>query len=294
VLKAWWIISQFRKTVQSGEASEAAVWPLLERPVLLAWKAILEDTGVFLQNSWDENVVAPSRGLSKMEQVYFFYGPQGKLHEFVDQFAKPFLVENESRLGKVLEEEVPLTSGFLSTLREEKQLRPSLASGKDTVHPVRVEPGQESRIDSDMNILEEKTEFLLDCGGTTFKASNQSKTSTTVFWSSATCGEPIITVFVSRDRSCADKASTMGTCVSAGSSSLIKRYTGQHGFLSFIQDFRDGSQVFRNNDFVDTEGTLHQYHINAVTVFYRASVQFALEKLISLLSGFTVPPTIVK
>ena len=101
---------------------EKSFWPLLERPVLIAWKVILEGCGEFIQKAWAENVVAPTKGLSELEQAEFLYGPQGKVREFVDKFVKPFLTDNESRLAQSLGEEVPLAPSFLKDLAGRKAI----------------------------------------------------------------------------------------------------------------------------------------------------------------------------
>src|SRR5262245_17784735 len=140
VFKAWWIISQFREQERSSDAAlNKSFWPLLEQPVRVAWRVILEGSGEFLQKTWAENVITPSKGLSELEQADFLYGPQGKVREFVDKFAKPFLADNESRLGQPLGEEVPLGLGFFKVLRDEKQVRPILELGRKTSFPVKVE-----------------------------------------------------------------------------------------------------------------------------------------------------------
>lgn len=121
VFKAWWMIDQLKEKEGSTHATLGkSFWPLLERPVLIAWKVILEGCGEFMQKAWAENVVAPTKGLSELEQAEFLYGPQGKVREFVDKFAKPFLGDNELRLAQSFGEVVPLAPSFLKTLRDEK------------------------------------------------------------------------------------------------------------------------------------------------------------------------------
>lgn len=286
VLKTWWIIGQIREQESSGaEAEEKAFWPLLERPVLVAWKVILEGTGEFLQKSWAENVVAPTRGLSRLEQANVLYGPQGKVREFVSQFLSPFLVENESRSGRIFGEEVPLAPQILAAVQEAKQVGPILEL--KAAHRVRVDATRASVIDSQTNLLEEKTEFLLECETKGFKANNRPQdpadASTTVFWSFESCGDVTIAVYVSCGRSCVDRAAAVGISVPEASSlRFLKRYSGQTGFLRFIQDFRGGSQVFGANDFTDTEEVLRRYRINTVRVFYRLDVPDNLWKLIAV------------
>jgi type VI secretion system protein ImpL len=299
ILKARWVVREFRQQAASGDVSEEVFWPLLERPVLFAWKVVLEEASGFLQKSWAENVVAPAQGLSKIEQANVLYGPQGKVREFVEQFLQPFLVENESRLGQVLEEELPLAPTFMTILRDEKQLRPILAPGSDTSYRVRVEATRDAVINSDTNIVEEKTEFALECAAGTFKLGNRPKTAaghaTNVFWSFTTCGDAVITLFVSCNRACVERATAVGMTVSEESAlPLVKRYTGQTGFLHFLQDFSDGVQEFRGADFTDTEATLRRYGIHAIRVFYQVDVPPTLKKLQAFLSGPIIVPSITK
>ena len=119
-LKAWWILGQFRDKEGMSEEDLKVVWPLLERPLIFVWKVGLESVGEFLQKSWADNVIAPTKELTDLEKLQLLYGPQGKVREFVNQFMKPFLVDNESRFGRVLGEELPLSPVLLKALRDEK------------------------------------------------------------------------------------------------------------------------------------------------------------------------------
>jgi type VI secretion system protein ImpL len=309
VFKASWIISQFREKEESRDATlDKSFWPLLERPVLIAWKVILEGSGEFLQKSWAENVVAPTKGLSELEQADFLYGPQGKVREFVDKFVKPFLANNESRLGQALEEEVPLGPGLFKALRDEKQVKPVLELGKKTPFRVRVDITGESVINSQTNLLEQKTEFQIECEAKTFKASNRpqegAEASTTVFWSPDSCSDAVVTVTMACDRRCVERATAVGIVVPELSSLPIsRRYKGQAGFLRFLQEFNGGSRTFTPGDFTDSSPapesqrvgeTLRRYRVSAIRVSFRADVPPSLSTLISLLPGLKPAPAITK
>jgi type VI secretion system protein ImpL len=309
VFKAWWMIDQLKAKEGPTDATLAkSFWPLLERPVLIAWKVILEGCGEFMQKAWAENVLAPMKGLSELEQAEFLYGPQGKVREFVDKFAKPFLADNESRLAQSLGEEVPLAPSFLKTLKDEKQLKPILEVGKKTPYRVRVDVTQGSVITSQTNLLEEKTEFQIECEAKTFKASNRpqegTETGTTVFWSADSCGDAIITVSMSCDRRCVDRATAVGITVSPlASLSISKRYKGQGGFLRFLQDFSGGARTFTPGDFADSyapaewqqlDATLRPHRVNAIRVSLRPGVPSTLAQLMSLLPAAKTPAAITK
>jgi type VI secretion system protein ImpL len=309
IFKAWWMIGQLKEKEGSTDATLGkSFWPLLERPVLIAWKVILEGCGEFMQKAWAENVVAPTKGLSEFEQAEFLYGPQGKVREFVDKFAKPFLGDNESRLAQSLGEEVPLAPSLLKTLRDEKHLKPILEVGKKTPYRVRVDFTQGSVITSQTNLLEEKTEFQIECEAKTFKASNRpqegTETGTTVFWSADSCSDAVITVSMGCDRRCVERATAVGITVSPLSSmSISKRYKGQGGFLRFLHEFSGGSRTFTPSDFLESYApaerqqpgmTLQTYRVSSIRVALRPDVPSALTTLMSLLPTAKPPAAITK
>src|SRR5262249_3036157 len=59
VLKAWGILYQFRDKEGMSEEDMKVVWPLLERPVLVAWKVVLKSVGGFRQKSWGKKCYSP-------------------------------------------------------------------------------------------------------------------------------------------------------------------------------------------------------------------------------------------
>jgi type VI secretion system protein ImpL len=287
ILKAWWIAGQFREQQGVNDSlTEKTFWPLLERPLHLTWKVVLEGAGDFLQRSWGENVLAPTRGLSKLEQLNYLYGPQGKARAFGKQFVSPFLVDNDSRPGRLFGEEMPVPPAILSGLQEAKQLAPILEL--KTSHRVRVEATRESLIDSFTSLAEERTELVVECATKAFKVSTRSRDisegSTTVFWSPEECGDVIIAVSLACGQTCLDRATALGLSVPQASGiRIIKRYSGQVGFLHFIQDFRNGSRVFGLQDFSGAAEAWRRYHINSIRVFYRVETPDTLAKLISLI-----------
>lgn len=300
VLKLRGIIDQFRDQAGTGAEDEQVFWPLLEHPVRFVWRVMLDGAGGFLQKSWADKVVAPARGLSGMEQVELLYGPQGKARAFINQFMKPFLADNESRLGQVLGEEVPVSQTIVQqVLRDERQFKPMLEAGK---FRVTVEAPRESVIESPTNLVEEKTELLLDCDGRPFRISNRSQeggvTSATIPWAPESCGEVVIAVLLSCARACAERAAQVGITVPEVSSLRVtRRYPGQKGFLDFIKDFQSsGAREFGVSEFVNSqipserpqvEEALRRYRVSRIRVFFRVEVPSSLKTLMSL------PPTMV-
>lgn len=291
LLKAWWIVKQLQAKDSANEA--AVFWPLLERPVLLVWKALLDEAAESLQQTWTDEVVTPAKTLQHMEQVEFLYGPQGKVRAFVDRLVKPFLTDSDTRFGKILGEELPLKPEFLEVLRNARELSPILG---EQVHRVNVRALRESETDSPLDkSLEKQTGFQIDCaGGGKYEIKDAAQPSMkTVLWSSKSCSDVFITMSISCNQRCTEQAHMVGRTVPAASIPLSKPYSGQSGFLRFIQDFSNGKKSFGVNDFADAAVKLRPYEIKTIQVHYLVDAP-TLAKLLSLPSGAIVPATISK
>jgi type VI secretion system protein ImpL len=302
VLKAWGILNQFRDKEGMSEEDMKVVWPLLERPVLLMWKVVLESVGEFVQKSWADNVIAPTKGLSGLDQLQALFGPQGKVRAFAEQSVKPFLVNNESDFGQVLGEKLPLSPALLKALHDEKQLKPMLEEGK---YQVQVTAGQVDIPNPVVN-FGLGMEFQLNCDDKK-RVCNPSKdgceSSATITWSPKSCGEPRIIISISCDRACIERAALFRISVSEGPIPLTILYQGQSGFLNFIREFNAGqSRPFGVNDFVNSalpedrpkvQNTLNKLRISNITVRFHAQASSSLAKLMSLPSSI-VPSTITR
>jgi type VI secretion system protein ImpL len=302
VLRAWGILNQFREKEGISEEDLKVVWPLLERPVLFMWKVMLEGVGEFLQKSWADNVITPTKGLSGLDQLQALFGPQGKVRAFADQSVKPFLVNNESDFGQVLGEKLPLSPALLKALYDEKQLKPILEEGK---YQVQVAAGPAIILDPVVT-FELRTEFLSNCEDrkkVCYPSKDGCESSATITWSPKSCGEPRIIISVSCDRDCVERAALIRIPVSESSVPLTIRYQGQSGFLNFIKEFSAGkNHSFGVNDFVNSalpedrpqvQATLSKLRISNINVRFRAEASSSLDKLLSLPSSI-VPFTITR
>jgi hypothetical protein len=159
-----------------------------------------------------------------------------------------------------------------------------------------------------INLLEEKTEFQIECEAKTFKASNRAtegtEASTIVFWSPDGCSDATVTVSMTCDQHCVKTATDVGIPVSQLSSwPISKRYKGQAGFLRFLQEFSGGSRTFSLGDFADSYPpsewqrvgeTLRRYHVSSIRVSLRTDVPPSLTTLISVLPVLKPPAAITK
>jgi type VI secretion system protein ImpL len=306
VLKALRSVRHFRAQHSTGDTSEEVIWPLLERPVLFIWKVILEDAAAFLHKIWQEDVITPMKGLAPMEQVELLYGEGGKVRQFVQQYAEPFLVNNESGVGQVLGEQVPLSEAFLQTLQKERQFRPLLEIVKQIPQRVTVEILRKPYLNG-TKLREVETTFEVRCGRVTSKATHQTsgaaETETVVPWSFDGCGPLDITVTMACNQSCVEVMRNVGNNVPAVSDlRLRKRYKNTEGFLQFVEDFKDGEQVFSLDDFAESyppplweekRKELMLYDFTSLRIYLQVEVPSTLAKLVSLMSSEIVAKDIM-
>jgi hypothetical protein len=115
-----------------------------------------------------------------------------------------------------------------------------------------------------------------------------------VFWLSKSCGDVVLTISISCDQQCAQRASIVGRDVPATLVSLRLLYEGQSGFLRFVQDFSNGKKTFNVKDFPDAEAAkLRPYEVKTIHVYYQVDAP-APAKLLTLPPGAIIPSTIIK
>jgi hypothetical protein len=293
VQRAWLLATQFSQAGGGGQNSQDGnvLPPLLQEPIRYVWRVILEQSTVYLQKTWADNVLTPLAGMPPAERLAALYGPGGKVGIFTEQFLKPLLSGN-APLG----EKVTLPPNVAKTLDEEKQLKPLL--GGNTTYSIQVRAGRRSDIEGSSPLLEDQTILSISCAGKVYRLTTRpheiTDTEATVQWSYQGCGDVTLTVYfyffdreqrLSRERKQQEKAPTEIT----KRIQLTKRYSGSSGFLRFLQDFTKGSHRFQINEFdPDPEaGAVLQDGVNFIDVYYSVNVPPPLEKLTTALQSPT-------
>jgi hypothetical protein len=109
-LKASWALGMLKDKIGSPQGEDRLIWILLARPVALGWKAMLDESGKYLQQQWEGLL------LEVKDQEP---GPRGsKIIGFVNQSAAVFLTRQRSSWAarRILDQAVPFTDSFLQYL----------------------------------------------------------------------------------------------------------------------------------------------------------------------------------
>ncbi len=133
-LKASWALGMLKDKIGSPQGEDRLIWLLLARPVTFGWKAMLDESGKYLQQQW-EGLLLEVKDLDP--------GPRGgKIIAFVNQSAAVFLTRQGSSwtTRRILDQGVPFTDSFLQYLsRLSRDARNPTAVG--SVLPPPVLPG---------------------------------------------------------------------------------------------------------------------------------------------------------
>jgi type VI secretion system protein ImpL len=122
ILKARWALKELRTKMSSMQEEGNTFWLLLERPLDLAWTAMLDQAAVHLQEEWKPL----TRKLSDSTPGQ----KAGEIMSFANRYANAFL---DMRGGvysrrKFMGQELPFTNGFINYLNYLSRLSPTQLS----------------------------------------------------------------------------------------------------------------------------------------------------------------------
>jgi len=296
VLRAYTLASQASQGGgEPAKPGDDIVGPLLQEPIRLVWRVMLEDAGLYMKKNWADAAVTPLKGVAPADQVVLLYGPGGKVGSFVEQFVHPFLAPDGGTAGIVLGQGVPLSPAFLRMLDEAKRLKP-LFEGGSMPQPVRIRATRHCTIEGRPTLREEQTLLSLACGAKTYLVSSRTdiagEETVTVPWAYQSCGDVTIAIYIS------DSGHEPGGAVTAVVKrlQLTKRYGGQTGFLHFLKDFHDGSQRFQSDDLVGADPESWQIlksGVRAIEVYFDVETPPGLSDLVSALQEAGPPEDVV-
>ncbi len=249
ILSAEWNYEKYRNIMSKGSADEAAFWGLMEGPVKFLWHFCVLETGYYLQELWEKDVLSEIEGLPSNKAMEILLGQQGKLWSFLSGPAAPFVKRKGRRgyrLKVVLGESVPLNTNFLGFARRGKAGR-GVVTGTHTVHI--------ETLPTDANVgaklKPHETRLVLKCSSGVQKLINYNYPRSADFeWNPESCDEVILQIMV-------------------GDVVLTKRYQGVEAFPSFLREFRHGKRTFKRRDFPKQAQKLAEYGIKTITVKYK-------------------------
>ncbi|HEX7815852.1 type VI secretion system protein [Dyella sp.] len=244
------------------KGDDLAAWSVVQGPSRLLLYLTVQRAASYVQQRWNEGVVAPLKTMPPEQQMAALYGAQGKLNAFVNDWLAPFVSEKERAPIRVGAVALPLSAGFQAMLAAQSQTQPTSNADQPFLAGTFMFSGP-SQLGS---LIEGNTGTVvqIDCKdrnySTTTKAASLAESKLPLYWSAAGCLQA--TVRISMETPPPSEAAL----VPAGSASaanakppvaaeplvVTKLYSGQDGFLQLLKDFSTGSHAFTLDDFRDS------------------------------------------
>ncbi len=265
--QSWAAVIDLQRIVGRPKKSSRLFWDLYTGPVRLAYEYMREEAACYLQDSWEDKVLAGLEGVSTEKLGETLIGESGLLWDFTDNEAAPFLRKrlNKGYVSAVVDNQrMGWDSGFIRFINAADAGR-KIVGGEFVVNISALPTG----INQSALISPYATFIDLHCADGVQTLANYNYLAAHDFnWSLKSCGDVTLRIEV-------------------GEYSLRKQYTGRKGFARFLDDFRDGRRIFSIGEFPEFESQLRNEQVQAIDVNYEITGQ---EPVIQTLQSVPLKP----
>ncbi|MAO52353.1 MAG: hypothetical protein CML16_15925 [Pusillimonas sp.] len=260
-------LKAFQKSSGFDKADDQVIWHLVDGPLQLLTRYILEQGSCSVQSDWEKDVLWKTQmAVSTQETTEQLFGDKGSVWTFTDKSAKPFLQQQSSSFTIATKngETFPFDPGFIPFLNQsvstqvqsvvKKQLAQA-SIGKTanlliTSRPVGVNPSAKAKPYA--------VNLSIQCSQEQITLDNFNMAVTNSFdWSPDHCGDVTLQIRIDN-------------------LSLNRRYPGPMGMARFVEEFVDGERIFTPNDFPQAKDQLDALDVKTINVRYDLVGQEAL------------------
>jgi type VI secretion system protein ImpL len=261
-------IAKLKNNMAAG-ASDELFWQLLHGPFDFLWTYVRRESACQLQAMWEEQVLAPTLGMSPQQAMPVLVGPDGLAWRFMKGPAAPFMTGSMYgyRVKEALGGTVPLQNSLFSFLGKGAQAQATvMAMGRPQQFNIGIK-GLPTDGNVEAAIKPHASRLELQCGGNSQTLVNHNyPVSKTFYWSPDSCGDVVLQIEV-------------------GDVVLTKHYLGQDGFPNFLKDMRGGKRTFLAREFPGEKNALVRMGVKYITLNYRFTGSGAVLKQTATLSG---------
>ncbi|WP_300667612.1 type VI secretion protein IcmF/TssM N-terminal domain-containing protein [Desulfoluna sp.] len=258
--------------MENHRAARALFCTLFHGPFDYLWDRICTNTGVHLQEVWDETVLSEINGIyDKKTMSNALFGKSGCVSKYIAGPARPF-IGKKRRKGYYAKKAVGKVIPFKKSLFTYVTRGTYGNKSEKTEFKVTIE-GLPTDINSDANIQPHMTTLKLDSVDKTQVLVNRNyQVKETFQWSSREGGDVTLKIGV-------------------GDLVLEKKYTGNWAFAKFIKAFSHGQHEFHVKDFPESEATLKRMGVRYIRVNYKMTGTRPILRMMYNVAG--KPPEVI-
>ncbi len=249
IYKAQRALMNLKAHLGNTDPAGEMAWQLLANPLYTLWEYILAESGDYLQEEWEEKVLAEVQNISGWKDLQqLIIGPGGFVKMYLNASAKPFLRKSQRKgyyAKEILGHQLPFNDTFIFFLNKGAKAEKAV---KDNFS-VTIK-GLPTEANSSARLRPHATHLELYCGDEVQKLVNLNyPISKTFSWSPGNCSKVVFQIDVA-ELSCK------------------KTYTGDFAFCNFLEDFQDGARTFYANEFPAQKIMLNRYGIKYIKARY--------------------------
>ncbi len=244
-------LDEIRTTV--GEArneTEQLFWELLWGNIRFMQYYINQEAACQLQNRWEKEVLMEVQDVSADQDMgQLMMGSNGFAAKFIAGAAEPFISRSMAKgyyAKKALDLDLNFEKDFLAYLSKGAQAaRPRKSSYSVKIRAYPTDTNRNASMRPHATLLE------LQCAGESTRLENLNyPVAKTFVWSPQSCGDVLFQI-------------------SVGNLVLTKSYTGYNAFAKFLDEFKTGQRIFKNNEFPSEEAALRRLGIKYIKAKYQ-------------------------
>ncbi|MEW6381893.1 MAG: type VI secretion protein IcmF/TssM N-terminal domain-containing protein [bacterium] len=268
-------LTKIRASAPGSDPASEMVWKLISGPVDYLWAFVDSETACYLQKQWEEEVLTEIEGICGWKKVQqLILGPDGFVQKFVKGKLEPFIIRSQGRgycARKVLDRQIPFADSFFSFLNKGTAVVKTVEGN----YAVSIR-GLPTDANPEAKIKPHATRLELFCESGLQSIVNLNYPIAKTFnWSPESCGEVTFQIDVA-------------------DFTLTRKYTGDHAFARFLQDFRGGERTFSAREFPEQKAMLDRLGIKYIRARYQFSGQYQSIMALQQNVPTQVPQTIVR
>lgn len=243
-------LERIKRGLGAGECDSMA-FRLISGPLDFLWHFVRKETSGYLEDQWNEQILAPTVGMSSQQMMPLLVGPDGLVWKFVKTTAAPFLARNANGYcaREALGGKIPLDDTLYQFLNKGARAQ-ATAQTKQPNYNVGIK-GIPTEANAGAKCQPHGTRLELQCGSSSqMLINNNFPVGKTFYWSPDTCGDVILQIEV-------------------GDLILSKRYLGPQAFPEFLRDFKTGQRTFIPREFPGEKSLLEKLGVKLIKVSYQ-------------------------
>jgi len=243
-------LEQVKRGIGAAESDPLAS-RLIAGPLDFLWLFVRKETSGYLEGQWNEQILAPTVGMTHQQMMPLLVGSDGLVWKFVKSTAAPFLARNSNGYcaKEALGGKIPLEDSLYQFLNKGARAQ-ATAQTKQPNYNVGIK-GIPTEANAEAKYQPHGTRLELQCGSSAQSlVNNNFPVGKTFYWSPDSCGDVVLQIEV-------------------GDLVLSKRYLGPQAFPEFLRDFKTGQRTFTPREFPGEKNLLEKLGIKLIKVSYQ-------------------------